>query len=463
MLDTAIVIGYIVFLVAMGLRGGRGVKNAADFTASGGRYGTAVIFASLAASYVGGGFSSGNAAEAFSSGISTTLTLLGFSLSMVIIGKFLVPGVSRFAGVTTVGGIMEQAYGPTARLVTGFFAFLCCAGVVGAQMEAIGLVFHTMLGVSSYVGVLIGFGIVLIYTTFGGLQSVIVADIIQFVLLAVGMPVLLIMGLRQAGGVEQVVRAIPPAYWNPLHGRTVAEFVSLFLTMAVGEALAPPYTQRLLIGKSARQTARATVLSGLFSVPFFLVTGGIGLVAYALQVTTEPATAMPAMILTVLPTGLRGVIMAAMVSIILSAADGFLNSASISLVCDTILPLRPHLSDRQQLRLLRLVNLTTGISAMVLAFVLPNIFDILVLAYSFWGPLILIPLGAAFLGIKTDRRAFRNAVLAGLALTILWNFLLQKPWGVDGGVVGMLGNLLVFTVCTRRAARYKTQTIYLWR
>ena len=94
-LDTGIVIAYILLLVIMGLRGGRNVKNAGDFTASGGRYGTLVIFATLSASYVGGGYSSGNAEKAFESGIGTTLTLFGFSLSMIFIGRYLVPGVAR--------------------------------------------------------------------------------------------------------------------------------------------------------------------------------------------------------------------------------------------------------------------------------------------------------------------------------------------------------------------------------
>ncbi|MCL2488469.1 MAG: hypothetical protein FWE80_07285, partial [Oscillospiraceae bacterium] len=78
MLDIAIVALYLIFLTVMGLRGGRSVKNAADFTAAGGRYGTAVIFASLSASFIGGGFSAGNAAAAFEKGIGTTLALLGF-------------------------------------------------------------------------------------------------------------------------------------------------------------------------------------------------------------------------------------------------------------------------------------------------------------------------------------------------------------------------------------------------
>ena len=157
-LDTAIVLLYIALLVGMGLRGGRGVKNAKDFTASSGQYGTLVIFATLSASYVGGGYSSGNAEKAFESGIGTTLTLFGFSLSMIFIGRYLVPGVARFPGVSTVGGIIGQCYGRSARLLTGVFSFICCAGVVGAQMEAMGLVFHVLLGVDKHVGILIGCG-----------------------------------------------------------------------------------------------------------------------------------------------------------------------------------------------------------------------------------------------------------------------------------------------------------------
>lgn len=463
MLDTVIVLGYIVLLVALGLRGGKGVKNAADFTASGGRYGTAVIFATLSASYVGGGYSSGNAAKTFEYGISTTLALLGFSLGMVLIGKFLAPGVSRFPGAVTVGGIIGSAYGRKARVLTGLFSFLCCAGVVGAQMESIGLVFHVLLGVERHVGILIGCGIVLLYTTFGGLQSVIFADILQFVLLAVGMPVLLILAMGKAGGPEQVLSAIPGEYWNPFNGTTPAGFISLFLTMMLGEALAPPYTQRLLIGRNAKATARATVLSGLFSVPFFLITGAIGLTAYALQVTQNAASAMPTLIQSVLPIGIRGVMMAAMVSIILSAADGFLNGAAVSLVCDTVIPLRPGLSDKAQLRWLRSVNLATGVGAVCVAFLLPDVFDILVLAYSFWSPLILVPLAAALLGIRSNARSFLFAMLAGLVTSLLWNFALGKPWSIDGTVVGTLCNLVVFSLATRSFHRYRTQKLVLWK
>lgn len=443
-MDIGIVALYILILIGMGLRGGKQVKSARDFTAAGSRYGTLVIFASLSASYIGGGYSSGNAAHTYADGIGTTLALFGFSLSMILIGKFLVPGVERFPGITTVGGIMGQAYGRSAQILTGIFSFLCCAGVVGAQMESMGMVFRVLLGTPEWAGILLGCGIVLVYSTLGGLQSVITADIIQFVLLAMGMPLLLAVGLHHTGGLGAMLEAVPPDHFNPFHGTTPIGFISLFLTMMLGEALAPPYTQRLLIGRNPRGTARGTILSGLFSIPFFIITGLIGLTACVLQVTADPATAMPELIRAVLPAGMRGILMAAMVSIILSAADGFLNGAAVGLVCDAVMPLHPELSDRGQLRWLRGVNFAVGAMAVLVALVVPDVFQILVLAYSFWCPLILVPLAAAFLGVRSDARAFRACLITGLAVTLIWTYCLRSPWGLDGTVVGTAANLGVF-------------------
>ncbi len=443
-LDGALVVGYLALLLIIGLRGGRQVKNAADFTAHNGRYGVAVIFATLAASYIGGGFSSGNAAEAFSHGIGSTLALMGFALAMMGIGRFLVSGVSRFQGVSTVGGIVALDYGRGARVLCGLFSFLSCTGVVAAQMEAMGLTFRTLLGVPDTVGILIGFGIVVVYTTFGGMQSVIAADMVQFLLLAIGMPLLLVGGLHRAGGLRAVIDALPTAYWNPLNDTTLWGFLSLFLSLAVGEALAPPYTQRLLLGRTPAVTARATVLSGAFAVPFFAVTGLIGLCAFALNPLGDAATAMPRMILTVLPIGVRGLVMAAMVSIILSAADGFLNGATVGLVCDMVLPSFPKTSPSSELRLLRYSNLLIGGAAMGMALWLPNIFDILLIAYSFWCPVMLIPLAAAFRGVRISRRGFYCAVGAGLFTSLGWTLLCGEPLGIHGSVVGLIANAGVF-------------------
>lgn len=451
-IDILIVTAYLALLIWMGLCGGEKVQAAADFSAAGKRYGAPVIFMSLAASYVGGGFSAGNAAYTFSDGIGMTVALCGFSLVTILTGKFLVPGIARFNGATSTGDIMSRAYGKGAGMITGIVAFFTCAAVVGAQMEAMGTVLHTLLGIPPAAGVLLGCGIVLVYSTVGGLQSVIAADMVQFILLAVGMPLLLILSLIRAGGIGAVLAATPTPLFDPLNGTSLPAFLSLSLTVAFGEALVPPYTQRLLIGKNLRATARGTIAGGVFSIPFFAITGMVGLVARALQVTDTAADAMPTLILSVLPVGIRGLVMAAMVSIMLSAADGFLNGAAVSLTQDVLLPLYPHMSDKKQLNLLRAVNFLTGAAAVVLALFIPDVFRILNISYTFWCPLIVVPLAAALLGAPTRPRAFFGGFAAGLIATVLWEYVFKCPFSVSGAPIGMLANLVVLAVMSRYAA-----------
>ncbi len=452
-IDILIVTAYLALLVWMGLRGGEKVQAAADFSAAGKTYGAPVIFMSLAASYVGGGFSAGNAAYAFSDGIGMTVALCAFGIVTMLIGKYLVPGIARFKGATSTGDIMTRAYGKRAGILTGMVAFLTCAAVVGAQMEAMGTVLHTLLGIPPAAGVLIGCGIVLLYSTVGGLQSVIAADMVQFILLAVGMPLLLILALIRVGGAKAVFTAIPASFFNPLNGTTLPAFLSMAFTVAFGEALVPPYTQRLLIGKNLRATAKGTVAGGLFSIPFFAVTGMIGLIARALQVTASAEDAMPALILSVLPIGVRGLIMAAMVSIMLSAADGFLNGAAVSFVQDMLLPLCPKMTDKGQLKALRAVNFLTGAAAVAVALLIPNVFRILEISYTFWCPLMVVPLSAALLGVNPRPAAFFSGFTAGICVTALWEFVLSRPFSVSGAPIGMLANLLVFAwVCRKDSA-----------
>jgi SSS family solute:Na+ symporter len=389
-----------------------------------------------------------------------TFALCGFSVMTILTGKYLTRGISRFEGAHTVGGIMTDAYGSGAGLLTGLFAFISCSIVVGAQVDTMGTVLHSLLGVPPTVGVVIGCGVVLLYSTVGGLQSVIAADMVQFILLAVGMPLLLILSLHKTGGLQSVILQTPPSFFHPLNGTTFPAFLSLLFTMTFGEALSPPYTQRLLIGKNLSATAKGTMWGGLFSLPFFFMTGCIGLCARVLGVTTVAADAMPALILQILPIGIRGLVMAAMVSILLSAADGFLNGAAVSLVEDVVVPLFPALPDKTRLRLLRWVNFLVGAGAITVALLVPDVFRILTFAYTFWSPLIFVPLAAAFLGVHC-KKAFYPAFFTGFITTFLWEYILSRPFGITGSALGLFGNFLVYWICAKQEKKQKNLVLGL--
>ena len=453
MLDNAIIVAYLVGVFVIGIVSAWGIKSLRDFSVSHRSYGTFVIFATLSASFIGGGFSTGNAEKVFLWGIVNIVALWGFSLKEILVAAFIAPRMDRFPNAISTGDIMAHAYGKVGKMVTGVFSLLLCAGIVGAQVGAMGIIFNVFLGIEPFWGILIGCGIVIAYSTVGGMRAVIWTDIVQFCILAVGIPLALAFGVAKVGGVSKLIAAVPSGHLAvPGSEKTVLAFVSLFLTFLLGETLVPPYVQRLLIGKAAKHTTRGTLLSGIFSIPFFFITGAIGLVALAMDPKLDANLAMPHVIKNALPLGLRGVVIAGVISIVMSSADSFLNSAATACVNDLVKPLtkRP-LGDRVELALAMGTNLFVGSLAVVFAVKIKSILDILFYAYNFWAPIILVPLAAVLLGRRPTRVSFVAGAASGIAATLGWNYFFKTDTGVDGMVVGVFCNLLAFLLANALA------------
>jgi SSS family solute:Na+ symporter len=130
----------------------------------------------------------------------------------------------------------------------------------------------------------------------------------------------------------------------------------------------------------------------------------------------------------------------------MSSADSFLNGAAVAFSNDMVNPLRRKpLSEKQQLVLAKAVTVMVGILAVVFAVKIRSILDILIWAYNFWAPTIVIPMGAALLGIRAATRVFVAAAAAGLVGALVWEQGFGSPGGVDGLIIGVLSNLAIFS------------------
>ena len=450
LIDHVIVAVYLLTILIVGVWGGRHLRNLEDFSVAGRAYPAWIVFATLSASFIGGGFSTGNAEKVFLFGVVNVVALWGFSLKEMLVAKFIAPRMGLFSGALSTGDVMRAAYGKTGQVVTGFFSVLLCAGIVGAQVGAMGIVFNVFLGVSPVVGILIGCGIVITYSTVGGMRAVVLTDVVQFAVLAIGIPTALVFGIIKAGGPTEILAKLPAGHFSiPGPGMGLIAFISLFLTFVLGETLVPPYVQRLFIGKNPKETARGTWFSGLFSIPFFSVTGAIGLVALVIKPDLDANLAMPYVIQTCLPIGLRGIVVAGVISIVMSSADSFLNGAATGCVQDIILPLRrTPIKSHTQLLIAKGVNALTGLLAVVFAIKIHSVLDILIVAYNFWAPIVVVPLAAVLLGLPTSRGGFIAGASGGIAGTLLWNAFFRESTGMDGLVVGVFCNLILFALIT---------------
>src|SRR5918996_1528119 len=279
-LDWALLAGYFVLLIVIGVQTIRRVQSADDFAVAGNRIIWPVFFGSLAASFLGGGASLGVAGKTFTDGYVYMFAFFGYAVSFLLIGLFVAPRLKRYLGAHTVGDVMEEHYGRGARLITGVLSIALCAGILGAQALAIGTVVNATLGLPTAPSVIVGMGVVVLYSTFGGAWAVIQTDMLQFVFLGVFLPVTLLIGLFAAGGSGELVASVPEAHLSFMGTWTLGLFVSVFLAFLLGETLVPPYTQRAFSTPDAANARKGYVVSGIFAF-FFFVSASIGLVALA--------------------------------------------------------------------------------------------------------------------------------------------------------------------------------------
>ena len=448
MIDNAIITVYLLGILALGVWSGRKVRSVEQFSVAGRSFGPWIIFATLSASFIGGGFSTGNAEKCFTFGVVNIFALWGFSLKEILVARFIAPRMDRYPNAISVGDIMERHYGVIGQVVTGIMSVIVCAGILGAQVGAIGIIFNVFLGIKIIYGIIIGCVIVIAYSTVGGMRAVVFTDIVQFVVLCIGIPVTLLFGIYEVGGLAALKAAVPPDRFTFLGSqKTLLQFVVLFLSFLLGETLVPPYVQRLFLSKDPKHTIKGTFWSGLLSIPFFAITGMIGIVALALKADLDPNLAMPYVIKTVLPLGLRGIVVAGIISIVMSSADSFLNAASVAVTHDIMRPLaRGRLTKRAELATVRLSTVVVGVGSIIFAVKIKSIIDILLYSYNFWSPVVLVPLAAAIMGMKAGVKHFVAGAIGGTAGVLLWKLWLKDPFGIDGLIVGILCNGVVFAL-----------------
>lgn len=448
-IDVCIIAIYLFVILVIGIVASKKVASLSDFAISNVKYGKTVIFITMCCSFLGGGFSFGNAAEVYRNGIGNIFALFGFSLGQIFIGKYVANKMDKFSGCISTGSIIGKIYGKRMQVLTGVLSTVICSGILGAQVSVLGNIFEVFVGIPSYIGVIIGFGIVLIYSTMGGIKADIITDIIQFIILIIGMPILLIFGLNQIGGINSIVQNIPNTYWNIFNNNGAINFFSLFITLMIGEMLVPPYVQRLLMGKNSKDTSAATKMSGYASIPFFVITGAIGLISYVYDSNINPEYAMIFLIKNVLPIGVSGVIVSSMMAIVLSTADSFLNSAAVGLINDVYIPLKnDNINEKERLKVVRITNLIIGSVAVSVALVIPSLIEILTFSYSFWAPTILPVLLLTILNFRIKKIGAWLGIILGIISTFVWDVILLSPYGIDGLIIGFLLNLVVSVVIT---------------
>ena len=386
--DYVVLIAYLTGTVVLGFFVGRKIKTGKDFFLAGRALPWWAVGFSLVATDIGGTDIIGVGGAAYRHGLAVgNFEWIGCIPAMIVAAFIFIPLFWR-AGVYTIPEFLERRYNAAVRsaLALCWFIFMACN--LGIMLFASARMLNVIFGWDPTFAILLTAALVGLYTFSGGLAAVVYTDVLQCIIMIGGCLLVVMIGLFDLGGVGgliEEVRAVEAAQRGATASTETLEHTRLILPVdtqspfpwtgiffGLGLILGPAYwignqaiVQRALGTRSEFDAKAAYIWGALLKNLIPLIVAVPGLIALAkFPDLREGDDAVPTLVATMLPAGLRGLFLAAFMAALMSSIDSYLNSASTLLTNDLYKRfLRPASTEEHLLGVGRVVTIVLMIWA----------------------------------------------------------------------------------------------------
>ncbi|CAI1510740.1 sodium:solute symporter [Serratia marcescens] len=459
-LDLLVVVFYFLVIGAVGWMGIRRANSKEAYLVAGRNLGPGLYLGTLSAVVLGGASTIGSVKLGYTYGISGVWLCGALGLGIVVLSLVLAKPLLKLK-LYTVSQVLSRRYHPAARVTSGaiMLAYDLMVAVTSIIAIAIGSVMQVMFGLSFSASILLGGGLVVLYSTLGGMWSLTLTDIIQFIIMTVGMMLVLMpMSIVKAGGWEAFTSLLPAGYYQ-LSSIGLDTILVFFLIYFFGILIGQDIWQRVFTARSANVARFAGLGAGVYCVLYGVTGALIGMAGkIVLPSLSNTDGAFAAIAQAVLPVGVSGLVAAAALAALMSTASACLLASSTIALEDVLPAIRRKPSGG--LAAGRFTTLLMGVVMLGLAFVVRDVLAALTLAYNLLVGGMLIPLvGAIFWPRATSAGAIASMLTGSLCVVglMIWHGIdANSPiYGglLGGGVAFVLGSLL-----SRPAAQLQPQT-----
>jgi sodium/proline symporter len=453
---------YLAVTLGIGIWATRRTHTVADFFVAGRSLGMFVMAIAAFASVQSGFGILGGTGMTFASGLVFVTgigfaAVLGFGLAWFLVGRRLFEMGAK-GDVYTIGDVVDRRYNsPAVRGAMALAIVLGVVGYLGTQVQAMGVVMGAIFGIDTTTGALIGLGILAVYAVGGGTIAAVYTDVFQGVLMIAVSVVISFYAFNVAGGVGEVtatLRAESADLAAPFGALPTLTIVCWILLFAVGAAGQPQLLTKFLMIRDAKQLRWGALTAGLAYMCTMMMVVGVGLTALALSLRGEfpelsgPDQALPAFLTEYTVPVFAGLVMAAILSAIMSTGDAFVNLGAAALVRDI-----PRALGREVKA--ELMWSRVAVAALLVVSVLFSMYlDTLValLGVFGWGTFAAAIFPAVVLGLVWSG-ATKAGALASILISVAVNFVLEigarygftpLPEGVVNGTFALAVSTTVF-------------------
>ncbi|MFZ9543957.1 MAG: sodium:solute symporter family protein [Hylemonella sp.] len=472
-----LVIVYLLITISIGLIAAKRVKNTADFAVAGHKLPLIMIVTTTFATWFGSETVLGIPAKFVNGGLGSVVEdPFGAGTCLILVGIFFAAKLYRM-NLLTISDFFRERYGRGIEVVCSVIIMLSYLGWVSAQITALGLVFNLLSAgaVSMPQGMVIGVMVIMAYTLFGGMWSVAVTDFVQMIILVLGLTTIAIFAGNMAGGASNVVSMAASRdmfnFFPEPNFKDIVFFLAAAITMMLGSIPQQDVFQRVMSADSVKSATRGPVIGGIFYilfafVPIFLVTSALIIMPEQTEVLLkeDPQKVLPTLVLEKMPFIMQVLFFGALLSAIQSCASATLLAPSVTFVENIWRQFKPHMSDRQELRTMRLTVLVFGAFVLSYAIIMrgTSIYEMVSGAYQVTLVGAFVPL---VFGLYWKRATTQGAVFAVTLGLLTWLLFLATPAGEEfpaqlagvlAALTGMvLGSLGPQAIANRHAGHHK--------
>lgn len=411
---------------------------------------------SVVATDVGGGFSIGLGGLGFVMGLSGSWLLFTGLLGAWLSAVFLIPTVSKMArkeNFLSFPQFLGKVFNKEVAMVAGIISALGYLGFTSSQILAgAKLASATFEGLAINEALLVMGVIAVVYTVLGGLKAVIYTDTIQWIVLMAGLIlVALPVSFHQLGGMDEIRLSLQPEFLK-LNNVSWQQIVNWMFTIIPIWFIGMTLYQRIYAAKDTKTAQRGWFIAGLFEYPVMAFIGvilgmfsrvalDIGIIeGYSLS-SIDAEMGLPLLLKTILPVGFLGIVLAAYFSAIMSTADSCLMASSGNIITDV---LKRH-NYKKSLKYSQLITLIVGVVALLIAFKMPNVLELMLHSYSFMVSGMLLPVMVALFFRHPSSKGSLWAMITGGSLTLVLTVTsINLPFELDPIIFGIGFSFLTY-------------------
>ncbi|MET8688954.1 sodium:solute symporter [Streptomyces sp. NPDC004732] len=467
--DYTVIVVYLAGMLAMGWWGMRRAKSKSEFLVAGRRLGPWMYSGTMAAIVLGGASTIGGVGLGYQYGLSGAWMVFTIGLGLLALSVFFSARIARLK-VYTVSEMLDLRYGGRAGVISGVVMWAYTLMLAVTSTIAYATIFDVIFDMNRTLAIILGGSIVVAYSTLGGMWSITLTDMVQFVVKTVGVLLLLLpIAVVKAGGFGEMKAKLPTEYFDPLGigGETIFTYVLIYtFGMLIGQDI----WQRVFTARSDKVARYGGTVAGTYCLVYAIAGAVIGTAAKVMYPKLPSAdAAFATMVKDELPMGVRGLVLAAALAAVMSTSSGALIACATVANNDIWSRLRgvvkaegagdePH----DEVKGNRLFILIMGIGVVCIAIALNDVVQALTVAYNLLVAGLLVPILGGLLWKRGTAEGALAAIAAGglSVVGLMWGYgiLANEPI-----YYGLLTSLAVYVVVSLATKPTDAQVLAAWR